>query len=178
MRPGGGKAKGSDFERSVCKDLSLWVSDGKHVDLFWRSAMSGGRATVSRGLVRQAGDICAVAEEGHWLTNLFYIECKAYSDLTITSFLLRDSGTLKGFWEKACAESEKYRRTPIMICRQNLFPAFIMAPYRSPFRKLTDVAPIASFYRSDTDIWDYRMVMDSPCLDSPEGLKKLLRTGF
>ena len=46
MRKGGGKEKGSSFERLVCKRMSMWLSKGERDDLFWRSAMSGGRATV------------------------------------------------------------------------------------------------------------------------------------
>jgi len=47
MRKGGGKAKGASFERDICRRLSLWVSAGKQEDVFWRSAMSGGRSTVA-----------------------------------------------------------------------------------------------------------------------------------
>jgi hypothetical protein len=47
MRKGGGKQKGSQFERDVCRELSLWVSHGKQEDVYWRSAMSGGRSTVA-----------------------------------------------------------------------------------------------------------------------------------
>src|ERR1700686_1673675 len=119
MRSGGGKGKGSSFERKVCKALSLWVSAGKHVDLFWRSAMSGGRATVahrrqivqseaagttwpSAPPVRQAGDITAVAPEGHKLTDLFLVECKHYRDLDFDLFIFK-KGRLYQFWKTAQA---------------------------------------------------------------------------
>jgi hypothetical protein len=39
-------AKGSGFERQLCKMLSTWISEGKTDDVFWRTAGSGGRATV------------------------------------------------------------------------------------------------------------------------------------
>lgn len=45
-RKGRGKGKGSAFERNICRTLSLWWSGGKHDDYLWRSAGSGGRATV------------------------------------------------------------------------------------------------------------------------------------
>ena len=47
-KPGYGKQKGGEYERTVCKKLSLWVSNGTRDDIFWRSAMSGGRATLQR----------------------------------------------------------------------------------------------------------------------------------
>jgi hypothetical protein len=79
VKKGGGKGKGSSFERKVCVLLSLWVTNGKKKDAFWRSSMSGGRATihVKRGdKNRQAGDIAAVAPEGHQFTDVFFAECK------------------------------------------------------------------------------------------------------
>ena len=66
-RPGYGKQKGSGFERTICHELSMWISHGKHDDLFWRSSMSGGRATVmfkKGGQNRtQNGDITAIQME-------------------------------------------------------------------------------------------------------------------
>lgn len=122
MRAGGSKAKGSAYERQICKALSLWVSSGKAVDIFWRSAMSGGRATVSnrKGVsVRQAGDITAVAPEGHALTDRFYIECKHVQSLDLEAFCLTGKGALAKFWRVACREAQQHRREPIIIARQN-----------------------------------------------------------
>ena len=80
MRKGGGKEKGSAYERAICKRLSLYVSKGKRDDLFWRSAMSGGRATLQakkgKKAQAQAGDITSIAAEGNKLTSTFMIECK------------------------------------------------------------------------------------------------------
>lgn len=122
MKLGGGHAKGAAFERDVCRRLSLWVSGGKHTDLFWRSSLSGGRATVAHkrgGLVRQAGDICAVVPEGHALTDRIFLECKHVRSLDLESFLLRDKGVLAGFWRTAVQEAAKYEREPLIIARQN-----------------------------------------------------------
>jgi hypothetical protein len=127
MRPGGGKAKGSQFERDICVKLSLWVSAGKRKDLFWRSAMSGGRATVSRGEVRQAGDITSVAAEGHILTDYCYIECKFVKDLGLTSFILDNKGALATYWKVALREAKSYKREPILIAKQNLLPPLVIA---------------------------------------------------
>ena len=44
MRKGGGKGKGGNFEREICKALSLWVSKGLNVDLYWRSARPNDKA--------------------------------------------------------------------------------------------------------------------------------------
>jgi len=40
-----GNAKGSAYERKICRELSLWWTKGKRDDIFYRTAGSGGRAT-------------------------------------------------------------------------------------------------------------------------------------
>lgn len=143
MKAGGGKAKGSAFEREVCRRLSLWVSNGHKEDLFWRSAMSGGRATVQRrkGVdVRQAGDITAVAPEGHVLTDKYYIECKAYRSLAFDRFIFLGQGTLMKFWRVAVKEARKYHRRPMIICKQNGFPIVMVCGFK------WKLEPVASYY--------------------------------
>lgn len=134
MKPGGGKAKGSAFERDICRRLSLWVSNGQHVDLFWRSAMSGGRATVQRkkGVsIRQSGDITAVAPEGHALTDRFYIECKSYRALQIDRFIFLGQGTLGRFWKETAKQARQYGRKPMLIFKQNGFPVLVLTKPRA-----------------------------------------------
>lgn len=124
-----GKQKGSQFERDICKSLSLWVTGGKSIDVFWRSAMSGGRATVKQGLVRQAGDITSVAPEGHALTNPFYLECKHLKKITLDSFLT-GRGELINIWQKTVLEAVKYDRIPVLIFRQNRWPTVWCTTYK------------------------------------------------
>ncbi len=125
------KAKGSAFERLVCKELSLMVTNGKRKDVFWRSAMSGGRATVrnrngTKIEVRQAGDICAVAPEGIYLVEQFYFECKHHRNLAIGRFVIENKGPLSRFWAKAQQEAKKHNRSPVVIAKQNNLPAFVI----------------------------------------------------
>ena len=77
--------KGGGFEREMCKLLSLWWSHNKRDDIFWRTAGSGGRATVRRkqGLrtADSAADMMASHESGKPLTNACLFEMKrGYSD--------------------------------------------------------------------------------------------------
>ena len=128
MRKGGGQEKGADFERSICKRLSLWVSSGQHEDLFWRSAMSGGRATVAakkgKILKHQAGDISAVSIQGHALTDQYYIECKSVSTLDIHG-LIEGRGALWSFWCTAWDEAVQYEKAPMLIAKQNRFTTIV-----------------------------------------------------
>lgn len=129
MRPGAGKSKGASFERLICTRLSEWVSRGKDRDLFWRSAMSGGRSTIAlrKGvkLSRQAGDVCAVAPEGHALTHHYYIELKTYRDLDLDSFLF-GKGKLAQFWARTSTEADKYQKFPLLIAKQNNYPTLAL----------------------------------------------------
>lgn len=123
MRPGGGKQKGASFEREICGALSQWVSGGARDDLFWRSAMSGGRATVGtrKGmkLEAHAGDITATHEDGHALTNTWYVECKRYADLNYAAFMLKNSGPLAQFWKETCEGAVAHNKMPMLIARED-----------------------------------------------------------
>ena len=124
--------KGFEFERRTCRQLSLWITHGERSDVFWRTATSGARATMAlrRGeSVRQAGDICAVAPEGHALMDLWYLELKSYKNLEITSFVLRGRGLLSGFWRTTVAKAAAHGHPgPVLIAHQNLFPTILLMP--------------------------------------------------
>lgn len=126
MRPGGGKSKGAQFERDVCRELSLWVSSGKQEDVFWRSAVSGGRSTVARKsgkqLKAQAGDISCIHPLGHTFSSLFYVECKHYNDLGFAG-LVTGMGHLIEFWYDTKEKAESYGKHPLLIAKQNRIPA-------------------------------------------------------
>lgn len=128
MKAGGGKAKGSSFERTICKELSLWISNGKYGDIFWRSAMSGGRSTVSlksgKKLAAQAGDISSIHRLGHLFIEQFIIECKAYKDLNFDT-LIKGTGNLIDFWKRVSKDAEEYNKKPMLIAKQNHFPIVV-----------------------------------------------------
>jgi len=133
MKSGGGKQKGSAFEREMCKKLSLWISDGKSDDLFWRSAMSGGRATVRRKKGRTTasghGDITAVTPYGNILTDHFVIECKHYKDLGWSAFIY-GKGFVWDTWRKLVSNCEICNKEPFLILKQNTKP--VIVAFRHP----------------------------------------------
>jgi hypothetical protein len=126
MRPGGGKQKGSAFEREVCKRLSLWVTSNRRSDVFWRSAMSGGRATIHGTQVQQCGDICAVAREGYQFAASWFVECKHVRKLGIDSFLINGTGELARFWKLARKLARQHSRNPMIIACQNRMPVIVV----------------------------------------------------
>lgn len=134
MRKGGSKEKGSSFERKICKRLSLWLSYGTRDDLFWRSAMSGGRATLAfkRGgsNITQAGDITAIDELGMRLSNLFTVECKSYKDLYLGDLIFeRRADGLVSHWRRACEDAERADKQPVLIAKQNFYPEILCTTY-------------------------------------------------
>jgi hypothetical protein len=124
------KNKGSAFERLVCKQLSLWVSGGRKEDLFWRAALSGGRATLAmrqgKAAHRVSGDIAAVQPEGHVLTDAYHIECKHLHDVGFGQFFVRGTGPLAKIWADCRKHAAHHAKLPMLIVRQNLFPTVVI----------------------------------------------------
>lgn len=86
--------KGSAFEREICKKLSEWWA-GVGADVFWRTANSGGRATVryrkGKSTKGQFGDICATDPIAQPFIDCFHLELKkGYSKATLSD--LMDAG--------------------------------------------------------------------------------------
>lgn len=84
-------AKGSQFERDICKQLSLWWTHGEDDNIFWRTPGSGGRATARHKTgknVKAAGDVSAVGIEGRELLKEVTIEIKrGYSKNTFADMV-------------------------------------------------------------------------------------------
>ena len=129
MKPGAGKTKGGNFEREICRKLSLWISAGERDDLFWRSSLSGGRATVAfkkgKQNLTQCGDISSIHPDGNVLTDRYLISCKFYSDLKLEGAMLGNKGGISQFWEECVAEAKRYGKQPILVAKQNNTRPFI-----------------------------------------------------
>lgn len=126
-----GPLKGAAFERHLCVRFSLWVSNGKRRDLFWRTAMSGGRATVAlkRGeKIRQSGDMGSIAPEGHVLTDTYFFEFKHVNDIQFEAFVLKNKGSLAKWWTKTRRQAKQYNRTPVLIAKGNHMPTLVITP--------------------------------------------------
>ncbi len=119
---GKGQGKGSDFERTVCRDLSKWWStDGDTDVLFWRTASSGGRATnnTKKGkstTQAHCGDICALDARGAQLTQLITFELKrGYTSAILHALLDRsDSAACQEYesWINQAVASSQSAKTP------------------------------------------------------------------
>ena len=124
MKKGNSKNKGSQFERIICKKLSLWISEGQREDIFWRSAMSGGRATVQykKGISNksQVCDISAIDPLGEKLLKNYVIECKFYKNLHLENLVYNTSKKgIISFWKETKQKAIESNKYPILIARQN-----------------------------------------------------------
>lgn len=151
-----GKQKGSAFEREICTKLSLWITNGEKIDCLWRSAMSGGRATVQKGKVRQAGDITAVALEGHALTDKLYIECKSYKELGLDC-LIKGKGTLLDIWKTTKNEALKYNKIPSLIFKQNNWPTVFCTSCEGVY--LLKIEPPISYHTDDIHMMKFETLL-------------------
>jgi len=182
MKSGGGKAKGSAFERDVCKKLSLWVTKNKRDDVFWRSAMSGGRATVAgkkgQGLAHVSGDICATHADGYALIEEIFIECKFYRDLTFAALVTSNSGLIERFWDKAQSQAHQHGKTPVVILKQNQMPALVgmTAVGVELFDLSTRVQPIASFPNLGLELYTFEEFLHhaAPLSQKPASVRPTL----
>ncbi len=127
------KQKGAEFEREICKKLSMWVSSGKRDDVFWRSSMSGGRATIGmrEGKTRdaQSGDLSAIHKLGNSFADSTYVEMKFYKDLQLHLLITQHSGNLHSFWETTLREAKAYKKNPWLVVKQNRQPIILCTPY-------------------------------------------------
>lgn len=104
-------AKGSSFEREVCKQLSLWWTGSKDDSCFWRTANSGGRATVRgrKGKKTQGhcGDICATGKVGSTLTKVFTFELKrGYNRASLSEIMDRPKHLKPSTYEQWIEQAE------------------------------------------------------------------------
>jgi hypothetical protein len=166
MRPGGGKNKGSAFEREICKTLSLWWTDGVRDDIFWRTASSGGRATQrskrGKGTHGAAGDICALDPIGQPLMDLITLELKCgYPTARLDDLVERPAG--KNLWRQWIEQAERsavQARTPYWGIIRKRSGREVMLVAEDPFFELFHL-PRSSCMEWSANSVAYRAV----CLD-------------
>lgn len=119
--------KGGKFERDLCRQLSVWWSDGQANDWFWRSAGSGAMATVrSRrgGRQNDAGDLRAMDPQGQGLVDLFCIEAKrGYPKAYMMDLMLTDRSAMHQLINNAMAGWESGNAHQWMLVHKKDFVA-------------------------------------------------------
>ena len=124
----GDPKKGSAFEREFARKLSLWWSEGKADDWFWRLGGSGGRATnrakSGRNTANGYGDIAAQCPEAQKLLNIVTFELKrGFNRISLQDLLDKPNGPnqMRDFIEQA-KRSASLAGTPfwVLVFRRDL----------------------------------------------------------
>lgn len=160
--------KGSQFERDICKQLSLWWTKGENDDVFWRSASSGGRATQRKKQGKktfgQDGDVQATNPIGQRLIDVTVIEIKkGYNKSTLVDLLDKGSKNAKQQYEKWFEKIEQESKDAgafawMLIHKRDRREALVFIPIRLwlKFSLKNDwfpnIDPLVSFYREDDEL--------------------------
>lgn len=144
-RKGRGKNKGGDYERALCKKLSLWWTQDLQTprdDVFWRAASSGGRARIrgrtGRDTANSHGDICAIDPIGMPLMDLLTIEVKRGYNRATPYDLLDKGGEAEQTWEEWIRKAEESAQQAgsfswAIIAHRDKRKAVIATPSSIPF---------------------------------------------
>lgn len=145
LRGGGSSGKGGEYEREMCKRISLWWTDGGRDDVFWRSSGSGARAKVrgraGTATYGQHGDVAATDPVGTDLVDAFTIEIKrGYSQYTIQDVVDRPGSAgvqpWEVFFDQAIESHEQAGSVSwLLITRRDRREALVWAP-ADVFKKL------------------------------------------
>jgi len=126
------KNKGTAFERTIAKDLSLWWSSGEREDLFWRTASSGGRATQrekeGKPTAGQDGDICATSPSSHPLMEKIIIECKRYKSLNLWNIATGGPCLFRQWYSNLSTIAYSQDKCPVIIMKEDNHPIMIALP--------------------------------------------------
>lgn len=107
---------------------------------------------------RHAGDISATSPEGHALTDVWYVECKAYRNLAIDSAFIKGTGSLIKFWDEAVAQASIYHKAPMLIAKQNQVPVIVLVPI-DRMTMAFQPARIATFDKLGCDVLDFKRML-------------------
>ncbi len=135
-----GKNKGNSFERQVCKQLSLWWTNNKNEDIFWRTASSGAMANIRskkhKECFGQYGDIQAINPIGQPFIDVCTIELKrGYSKSTFADLMepSTHANAKPCQYEKFCSQAyADYKRsnsmTWLLIVKRDRKKAIVLMP--------------------------------------------------
>lgn len=105
-------AKGSSFERDICKTFSRWWTKGEREDVFWRTAGSGARATVrtkqGKTTSNSYGDMMALDPIGQPFIGKVVVEMKrGYNKASLQDFIDRGAKSKPLPYEEFVAKLNK-----------------------------------------------------------------------
>lgn len=132
MKATAAREKGNEFERLMCKRMSLWLSAGQRRDLFMRNVASGGAFTLSarRGSPSGVGgDMMAVHPLAHDFLEVFLTEYKHWRDLNFEAALWMNRGEFAQVLTKAERQAIAAQRHYFIVAKQNHRAPILLMPH-------------------------------------------------
>ena len=128
MKLGGGRSKGSAFERTVAKQvIAAFAEFGITGEDCYRTPMSGGHRFANKS---DPGDLLISKKLAKIFS--FAIECKTYRSVPFAELLQpRTKGTFVKWWaqaKKATANAPNSRLKPLVVFKQNASTVFAIVP--------------------------------------------------
>lgn len=114
MKKGRQKSKGNSYEIKIARILSQWYEPGTKDDLFWRTAGSGAKATVTRrGETSFVGDITFLPEPDRLQV---WIDTKDRRDATFDNILSSSKFIIKEWYDEEIRKRDRLKiRKPVLI---------------------------------------------------------------
>ena len=128
---GKSNAKGSSFERLICRRLTEWITGKPIPEIFWRSATSGAKATVDRKAGRDSnmgGDIVAIDPAGQPFIDRYSVECKNRKSYGRLENVIAGKGELLEWWVQCARDAELAEKIPLLIYKAKGTPVYIAHP--------------------------------------------------
>lgn len=143
--PSGCKAKGSEFERALCRELSLWLSGGESDDLLWRNKGQPNRRIKGKRRLEQFGDAHSIDGKSEWFIKRVNLEFKFVKELDLLEIV--DRLDKKGklifeHWRQCKRDALDSDRVPLLIQKRNFGRPFVMCGTELVVKLLEPVARV------------------------------------
>ncbi len=141
MKKGGGKRKGSAFERKVAGLLDKWWEVPKNT--FWRTVNSGGWQQPG-DIAPRIGTADSTGKEIWWP---FVVECKHYKSINLWEVIKQNkNGLIMKWWKQVTTDQHKFKeKIPIrlLIFRENNLPVCVIFSENDLFKLKSTVLPFS-----------------------------------
>ena len=127
MKRGGGKQKGSSFERYTAKFLTRWLTGKDRPYAFYRQPASGGIFTIFEECGDMSGDIRAMLPIAIPMMQKISVECKnGYPHTNFHQHLKHTKGfQIKKFWIQCLSDATKSSKYPMLIFKKQGLNAIV-----------------------------------------------------
>ena len=160
MKPGGGKAKGNNFEGQVAKKLTAALNPLTFIRAPGSGARVGGKNFEMFGkmfgedaMKLFVGDVVCTNERDTNLNFKYSIECKSYKTPDNFSALVSGNANFFKWFEESVVDAVKISKQPMLVFKWNHTPIFVAIHKQES----SLVQPRFSIERSERNISVYEL---------------------